>query len=240
MKKRVAVVGATGIAGQQFLAALDRHPWFEVARARGIRALGGQAVRARRIRDAKTGARRWWCAEEPPAAMLGPAGRGRRRARPRRHRHRVHRRRESDAARELEPRFAKTTGGAQHRLGVPLRGRRADHGAGRQPRRTPAQIDAQRRERGWQGFVVPLPNCTTMGLVVTLEAAARPLRHRARGDDLDAGHVRRRPLAGRRRARHPRQHHPVHPRRGGEGRARDRQDPRRRRRGRHRARARSR
>jgi len=30
MKKRCAVVGATGIAGQQFLVALDRHPWFDV------------------------------------------------------------------------------------------------------------------------------------------------------------------------------------------------------------------
>jgi aspartate-semialdehyde dehydrogenase len=27
----------------------------------------------------------------------------------------------------------------------------------------------QRRRRGWNGFVVPLPNCTTMGLVVTLK-----------------------------------------------------------------------
>src|SRR5262249_26838611 len=30
VRKRVAVVGATGIAGQQFLAALNNHPWFEV------------------------------------------------------------------------------------------------------------------------------------------------------------------------------------------------------------------
>jgi aspartate-semialdehyde dehydrogenase len=32
-----------------------------------------------------------------------------------------------------------------------------------------AQIDVQRRRRGWSGFIVPLPNCTTMGLVVTLK-----------------------------------------------------------------------
>src|SRR2546422_1629034 len=30
-KRRVAVVGATGVAGQQFLASLAGHPWFEVA-----------------------------------------------------------------------------------------------------------------------------------------------------------------------------------------------------------------
>src|SRR5207247_393918 len=29
-KRRVAVVGATGVAGQQFLASLAGHPWFEV------------------------------------------------------------------------------------------------------------------------------------------------------------------------------------------------------------------
>jgi len=31
MKIPVAVVGATGIAGQQVLAALDGHPYFEIA-----------------------------------------------------------------------------------------------------------------------------------------------------------------------------------------------------------------
>src|SRR5262249_34824490 len=31
------------------------------------------------------------------------------------------------------------------------------------------QIEEQRRRRGWRGFIVPLPNCTTMGLVVTLK-----------------------------------------------------------------------
>jgi aspartate-semialdehyde dehydrogenase len=29
-RRRVAVIGATGVAGQQFLVSLDRHPWFEV------------------------------------------------------------------------------------------------------------------------------------------------------------------------------------------------------------------
>ncbi len=28
--RRVAVVGATGVAGQQFLASLQGHPWFQV------------------------------------------------------------------------------------------------------------------------------------------------------------------------------------------------------------------
>jgi len=32
MKKQVAVIWPTGIAGQQFLVALAGHPWFEVVR----------------------------------------------------------------------------------------------------------------------------------------------------------------------------------------------------------------
>jgi aspartate-semialdehyde dehydrogenase len=69
MRKRVAVVGATGIAGQQFLVALDRHSWFDVVMLAASERSAGQAYRDA-IRDAKTGARRWWCAEEPPGDML--------------------------------------------------------------------------------------------------------------------------------------------------------------------------
>jgi aspartate-semialdehyde dehydrogenase len=69
MKKRVAVVGATGITGQQFLVALQNHPWFEVSLlAASERSAGKTYTDA--IRDAKTGARRWWCLEEPPQEML--------------------------------------------------------------------------------------------------------------------------------------------------------------------------
>src|SRR5213594_3421328 len=67
-KRTVAVVGATGIAGQQFLVALDRHPWFEVtALAASARSAGRSYGEA--IRDAD-GARRWWCREEPAAEFL--------------------------------------------------------------------------------------------------------------------------------------------------------------------------
>src|SRR5437764_186445 len=65
-KRRVAVVGATGVAGQQFLAALAGHPWFEVgvlaASARSAGQTYGEA-----IRDA-TGAGRWWGAGAEPSA----------------------------------------------------------------------------------------------------------------------------------------------------------------------------
>lgn len=166
MKKKVAVVGATGIAGQQFLAALDRHPWFEVVMLAASSRSAGKPYRAA-IRDAKTGARRWWCNEEPPesvldipvenAADLNVSGIDI-----------VFSAVESDVARELEPRFAETcavisTASAfRYEDDVPILvpGVNLEHCS---------QIEAQRRNRGWRGFVTPLPNCTTMGLVVTLK-----------------------------------------------------------------------
>jgi aspartate-semialdehyde dehydrogenase len=165
-KKRVAVGGATGIAGQQCLVALDRHPWFEVAMLAASERSAGKTY-ADALRDPKTGARRWWCLEEPPAAVLDlPVERGdglnlagidv------------VFSAVESDVARVLEPQYAKTTAvlstasAFRYEDDVPILvpGVNPTHAA---------QIDRQRRRRGWTGFVVPLPNCTTMGLVVTLK-----------------------------------------------------------------------
>jgi aspartate-semialdehyde dehydrogenase len=56
-EKRCAVVGATGIAGQQFLVALDGHPWFEVVRLAASERSAGKTYAAA-IRDEKSGARR--------------------------------------------------------------------------------------------------------------------------------------------------------------------------------------
>src|SRR5213078_5037590 len=30
-------------------------------------------------------------------------------------------------------------------------------------------VEQQRRHRGWKGFVLPLPNCTTVGLAISLK-----------------------------------------------------------------------
>lgn len=166
MKKCVAVVGATGIAGQQFLVALDRHPWFEVVMVAASERSAGKTYGAA-IRDVKSGARRWWCLEEPPTNVLhlpvengdglNVAGIDI-----------VFTAVESDAARVLEPQYAKTTAvlstasAFRYENDVPIMvpGVNLTHAA---------QIDLQRRRRGWRGFIVSLPNCTAMGLVVTLK-----------------------------------------------------------------------
>lgn len=167
MAVRVAVIGATGVVGQQFLVALDKHPWFTVTRlAASARSAGKRYDEA--IRDASTGASRWLCDEPLPApyatmlvedaATFDPAGldlvfTG------------VE---EGDVARELEPRLAKqvpvvsTSSAFRMESDVPLLipGVNADH--------VPL-IDQQRQRRGWRGYVVPIPNCTTTGMAITLK-----------------------------------------------------------------------
>jgi aspartate-semialdehyde dehydrogenase len=163
----VAVVGATGLAGQQFLASLAGHPMFEVKKlAASARSAGKKLQLA--LRDDK-GASRWLCAEplapeladlvvEDSAAMTSDGIKL------------VFSAVEADVAREMEPRFARdiavisTASAFRYEDDVPvfLPGVNWDHAA---------LIDVQRKNRGWKGFVSPGPNCTTVGLAMTL----RPL-----------------------------------------------------------------
>jgi aspartate-semialdehyde dehydrogenase len=165
----VAVIGATGLAGQQFLAALGDHPWFELRRlAASERSAGKRYGEA--IRDA-TGAVRWYCREPLPEGFaeiaveagerFDPAGLGL-----------VFTAIESDAAREIEPRIAATTpcistaSAFRYEPDVPIfiPGVNDDH---------VALIAAQRKRRGWRGFITPGPNCTTTGLAMTLAPLER-------------------------------------------------------------------
>jgi aspartate-semialdehyde dehydrogenase len=165
-QRSVAVIGATGVAGQQFVEALRGHPWFRItAVAASARSAGRSYADA--LRDPSSGARRWYCAEEPDETVLGlevqnaadfdPTSVDV-----------VFTAIESDAARELEPRLARhrpvfsTASAFRYEPDVPMvvPGVNLEH----------LEIIAeQKRGRGWEGFVVPLPNCTTVGLVVTLK-----------------------------------------------------------------------
>jgi aspartate-semialdehyde dehydrogenase len=160
----VCVVGATGLAGQQFLAALAGHPLFQVVRlAASARSAGKKYGDA--IRD-PSGAVKWYCAEplaDELAALtvengdeLDPTGLGV-----------VFTAVESDAAKQIEPRLAakvpviSTASAFRYEEDVPIfiPGVNMDHAA---------LIDVQRRRRGWKGFVTPVPNCTTCGLAMSL------------------------------------------------------------------------
>jgi aspartate-semialdehyde dehydrogenase len=171
MKKnlRAGIVGATGIAGQQFIVALQRHPWFRVARlAASSRNAGKKYGEA--LLDPKTGARRWWCDEEPSSDVLtltvengdefDAAGLDV-----------VFSATESDVAQVQEPRFARTTpvvstaSAFRYEADVPLLvpNVNMDHSA---------LLKTQQQNRGWKGFIVPIPNCTVTGLVITLKPLA--------------------------------------------------------------------
>src|ERR1700693_820769 len=168
MKIKAAIVGATGIAGQQVLAALDGHPYFEIAALAASERSAGKAF-AEAITDAMSGVRRWYVGGcEPPAEALGLevqdakslrlGGIGV-----------VFAAVESEAARELEPIYAAhvpTISTARpHRMDpdVPLviPGVNLDH---------LALVSEQRRRRGWRGFIATLPNCTATGMAITLQA----------------------------------------------------------------------
>ncbi len=164
-KLRAAIVGATGIAGQQFIDALRVHPWFEItALAASERSAGKSYGEA--LRDAKSGAVRWWCADAPPpevtrlpvvagadfdAASVDV----------------VFSAIESEPARELEPRWASvrpvfsTASAYRYEDDVPLLipGVNLSHAP---------LLRTQQTRRGWKGFVAPIPNCTTTGLAIAL------------------------------------------------------------------------
>jgi aspartate-semialdehyde dehydrogenase len=168
MRIPVAIVGATGIAGQQVLAALDGHPEFEItALAASERSASKTFEEA--ITDAQSGMRRWYVdGGEPPSAALKLEVQDARALRldgigv-------VFAAVETDAARELEPIYAKVvptiSTARPHRMDtdVPLviPGVNLDH---------LKIVDGQRRRRGWKGFIATLPNCTATGLAVTLKA----------------------------------------------------------------------
>jgi aspartate-semialdehyde dehydrogenase len=165
MKIRVAVLGATGVAGQQFLAALPGHPLFEVVRLGASERSAGKPF-GEAIRD-QSGKINWYPKEplDPALAALAVEDAA----------HMssdgidlVFTAVESDAAKTLEPRFAEkvpvvsTASAFRYEPDVPVFLPAVNLAHAR-------LIDLQRRRRGWKGFITPGPNCTTTGLAITLK-----------------------------------------------------------------------
>jgi len=163
---RAAVVGATGIVGQQFLVALKDHPWIKVVALAASERSAGQSY-AKAITDQASGAVRWFC-DEPPveevmdmpvvnAAELKLDNVDV-----------VFSAIDSGPAKVLEPQYAaevpvvSTASAFRYEDDVPILipGVNSEH---------VKLLDVQRKNRGWKGFVTPDPNCTTIGLAITLK-----------------------------------------------------------------------
>lgn len=155
----VAVLGATGAVGQRFVSLLVDHPWFEIAFITGSeRSQGqpyGQAVK-------------WLLPSEIPAAVRDMVIE-RTDARPTDARL-VFSALPSHVAAEAEPELASEgyfvcSNASAHRMGpdIPLLipEINANH---------LTLIDYQRDRRGWPGFIITSPNCSTTGIVFPLKA----------------------------------------------------------------------
>ncbi|MGI0102235.1 MAG: aspartate-semialdehyde dehydrogenase [Nitrosotalea sp.] len=166
MKKRAAVIGVTGAVGQEFVLALNNHPWFEVKQiAASERSAKKKFVDA--IRDPNSGILKWHLRESIPEYVKDMIIESVDDIKPE-NLDLVFSSVESEAAREIESKFAQvipvisTSAAYRYESDVPILipGINDDH---------IALLDQQRKNRGWKGFVAPLPNCTTTGLAITMK-----------------------------------------------------------------------
>ena len=167
-KLRAVLIGATGLAGQQFIAALKDHPTIELTGlAASPRSAGKSYVEALRVSNGMTA---WFVPEPLPesvAKLKVMSG------------EQINARDydiafsavESDVAKEMEPRLARdipvfsAASAFRYEADVPLL--LPPVNAAHAP-----LIRAQQKQRGWKGFIVPIPNCTTTGLAITLAPLA--------------------------------------------------------------------
>ena len=164
-KKRVAIIGVTGSVGQEFVHSLHNHPWFKVTQiAASSRSAGKKYLDA--IRDS-SGIISWDVGGEIPEYikemtvktvdeldvsqldLIFSAV-------------------ESEAARDIETKMAvdlpviSTSSAYRYEDDVPILipGINDEHAE---------MLEIQKKNRNWKGWIAPLPNCTTTGLVITLK-----------------------------------------------------------------------
>jgi len=151
----VAILGATGMVGQHYIRLLQNHPWFRVKALTGKESVGRKYVEAVR-------------GEAPPP----PKEIAEMEVLPTDPKHVdadfVFSCLPTEAARESEPKFAEA--------GFPVF---SDAAAFRMEPDVPLivpeinpdhlnLVNIQKRRRGWDGYIVTTPNCTTVGLVLPL------------------------------------------------------------------------
>jgi aspartate-semialdehyde dehydrogenase len=159
-KLEVGILGATGMVGQRFVSLLENHPWFELAwLAASDRSAGktyAEACSWRLREPMPESARRLAVHKCKPDGQAGKIPQL------------LFASLDSKVAGEVEQEFARAghvvvSNSSNHRMepDVPLL----------IPEVNPdhlALVRAQRRGRGWKGMIVTNPNCTTVGLVMSL------------------------------------------------------------------------
>lgn len=160
------IVGATGIVGQQFIVALHKHPWFEISGlAASERSAGKRYVDA--VRTESTGALGWYCDEKMPDEVAGMKVTDSSHLRPSDY-DVIFTGVEADVAKVIEPKYAEktavvsTASAFRYDEDVPVLvpGVNNEH---------VKLLDIQKKNRGWKGFITPIPNCTATGLAITLK-----------------------------------------------------------------------
>ena len=163
---RVAIIGATGVVGQEFIVSLANHPWFKVeCIAASERSSGKRYIDA--LRDPNTGIVKWHQREPIPDYAKDLVLRSVKDIKPD-DVDLVFTAIDTQDAKVIEPRFAKhvpvisTAAAFRYDDDVPILipGINDEHAE---------LLNIQRKNRGWKGFVAPLPNCTTTGLAITLK-----------------------------------------------------------------------
>jgi aspartate-semialdehyde dehydrogenase len=167
-KLRAVLIGATGLAGQQFIAALKNHPSIELTGlAASPRSAGKSYREALRTPNGMLG---WFVPEVLPESVAGMAVVNGAEVQARDY-DIAFSAVESDVAREVEPRLARdipvfsAASAFRYEEDVPLLIPPVN--AAHAP-----LVREQQRRRGWKGFIVPIPNCTTTGLAITLAPLA--------------------------------------------------------------------
>jgi len=161
IKIPVAILGATGAVGQRFVQLLVDHPWFEIA---------ALAASERSANHPYAEVCNWVIPGDPPPfvseMIVGPL-------KPTLPARIVFSALPASVARRVEPRFARAgyavcsnASAFRQEAGVPLvvPEINADH---------LALIEQQQAGRGWSGFIVTSPNCTTTGIVMALKPLDR-------------------------------------------------------------------
>jgi aspartate-semialdehyde dehydrogenase len=163
---KVAVIGATGAVGQEFVVALNKHKWFELTQvAASERSAGKIYVDA--IRDPNSGILKWHNREEVPEYVKNMVVSKVDDIKPENF-DLIFTALESDDAKIIEPKFAKTTpvistaAAFRYEIDVPILIPGINDGHAE-------LLNIQRKNRGWKGFIAPLPNCTTTGMAITLK-----------------------------------------------------------------------